>query len=859
MLNLFISYSHQDEELVRAFIRHLAPLKSNGVLKEWYDRKLVPGEKFLDDINNYLDNADIICLMISSHFLASDSCINELKRAIEISNAKGIRVVPIIISPCMWTENKELSSILAIPTDGKPIDSYPKVDEALLETCNWINNLCKSINLIKNLEFKPEFAEFLNSADILSKSHSNKETLNVDDIFVFPKLKCYDDVEVSHPVIAEVFKKKILTYNKLIIAGENQSGKTTFCKVLFKIYLELNYVPVFIEDDDKYLGSPLLKIQNSLKEQYVDLNYDDIEISRIVPIIDNFHFAKHQDKYIEQYSIFEKQVLIVDEIFGLNLKNQNKIKDYSKFKIREYSATERDELIRKWINIKESGSIQSNPNYFQQSIDEKTELIEHSLGVIFGKGIMPSYPFFILSLLAAQDIQKPLDSEITSQGHCYQALIYLYLRKQGVRNDQIDIYTNFLTEVAYYIYSKNGNNLNNDEFLEFQEIYKMKYNLPISITEIIKNLSKVNICKFNGFNQFGFCYNYIYYFFVAKYLSEKLVENKSVINNILSNLHKDENAYITIFIAHHTKSDYVLDELLLNAELLFENFEPATLDKLEMSFFDKNEDKIIKAILPSFDHNVIEERKRLLEEKSKVEEENDDDKSFVNESEEPDYNNKNDIAELFATNLRLSIKTVEVMGLIIKNRSGSLDKNRLEYMFEQGIKVHLRILSSFIELIKDEKAEIEIIDFITERINQVKLEKEDGNKELSIDKIKKLAKSIYWNINFGVLHGFVTKAIHSLGSSNLLLISQAVSDKLNTPSSVIINQGIRMWYGKNLRIEEIESKLKDNSFSITAQNLLKYKIVEHTKMHKLDYKELQKIEQKLRIPISKVQNNQQKN
>ena len=537
--------------------------------------------------------------------------------------------------------------------------------------------------------------------------------------------------------------------------------------------------------------------------------------------------------------------MIVDDIFGLNIKNQNRIKDYNKFKIKEFTPIERNELIKRWIQIKEDTNIQINPNHLQQSIDEKTELIENSLGIIFGKGIMPSYPFFILSLLAAQDTQKPLDSEITSQGHCYQALIYLYLRKQGVKNDQIDIYTNFLTELAYFIYENSGNSMDNENFQKFLADYKSKFNLPISITDMVQVLSKVNICKFDSLNQFNFCYSYIYFFFVAKYLAEHLEHKKIFINKIVSNLHKDENAYITVFIAHHTKSNYLLDELLLNAEMLFEKYLPATLDTEELSFFDKHEDEIVKAILPSFEHNSVEEREKLLVEKSKMEEV----RKQTNENSDSDFDQASN--ELI-TNLRLSIKTVEVMGLIIKNRSGSLDKQRLEYIYEQGMKVHLRILKSFIDLICEEKAEQEFMEFLTERINKAIQEKQEENKELSIDKIEKLVRTIYWNINFGVLHGFMTKAMHSLGSSNLLNISQAVNDRLKTPSAFIINHGIRMWYGKNLRLDEIEVRLKDKDFSKTAQNLMKFKIVEHCRQHKIEFKDLHKIEQKLHIPTAKI-------
>jgi hypothetical protein len=845
MLKLFISYSHKDETLVSKFINHIAPLKNSGLISEWYDRKIETGEEFQNEIDNNLDNADIICLMISDSFLASKACLQEKDVALKLRNSKGIKVIPVIISPCAWTMHTELNPLLASPTDGKPVTSFADQNEGWLDAVNWITKACRSVIRIKNLKTTDEFNNFLNSADILTKSHHNKETLNLNDIFVYPKLKSYDAEEASHRYDAENLKQDILSFNKLIIAGENQSGKTTLCKVLFQIYRDLNYVPVFLEDDNKYLGKPSNKLEKAFSEQYQEANYADIDPKRIVPILDNFHAAKHQEKYIEQFHDFPKQVLIVDDIFGLNIKNQNRIKDYTKFKIKEFTPIERNELIKRWIQIKEDTNIQINPNHLQQSIDEKTELIENSLGIIFGKGIMPSYPFFILSLLAAQDTQKPLDSEITSQGHCYQALIYLYLRKQGVKNDQIDIYTNFLTELAYFIYENSGNSMDNDNFQLFLADYKNKFNLPISITDMVQVLSKVNICKFDSLNQFNFCYSYIYYFFVAKYLAEHLEQKKDSINKILSNLHKDKNAYITVFIAHHTKSNYLLDELLLNAEMLFEKYSPATLDTEELSFFDKHEDEIVKAILPSFEHNSVEERKKLLVEKSKMEE---DRKQTIEDSESDLDQASNELV----TNLRLSIKTVEVMGLIIKNRSGSLDKQRLEYIYEQGMKVHLRILKSFINLICEEKAEQEFIEFLTERINKAIEEKQEENKELSIDKIEKLVRTIYWNINFGVLHGFTTKAIHSLGSSNLLNISQAVNDRLKTPSAFIINHGIRMWYGKNLRLDEIEARLKDKDFSKTAQNLMKFKIVEHCRLHKIEFKDLQKIEQKLHIPTAKM-------
>ncbi|WP_374504521.1 TIR domain-containing protein [Flavobacterium sp.] len=846
MLKLFISYSHKDETLVSNFISHIAPLKNNEIISEWYDRKIETGEEFQIDIDNNLENADIICLMISSNFLSSIACLKEKDDALDLRNKKGIRIIPVILSPCAWSIHKELSNLLAIPTDGKSITSFVDQNEGWLDAINWIINVSESVNTIKKLKLKKDFESFLNSSDILTKSHKNKEVLNLEDIFVYPKLKCYDGEEVSHKYDAEKFKSEILKFGKLIIAGENQAGKTTLCKMIFTIYRNLNYIPIYLEDENKFLGNPKVRIEKAFFEQYDSEDFDLLDIKRVVPIVDNFHFAKYQDKYIEEYESFKFQVLIVDDIFGLNFKNQSLIKEYNKFKIREFTAIERNDLIIKWIKIKEDSEIQINSNHLQQSIDQKTELIENSLGIIFGKGIMPSYPFFILSLLAAQDSQNPLDSEITSQGHCYQALIYLYLKREGVKNEQIDIYSNFLTELAFWIFEKERSSLDNSEFEKFIEYYKINFNLPISIKDLVKTIANVNICKFDSLNQYNFCYSYIYYFFVAKYLSEHIKSKKSIIDKILSNLHKDENAYITVFIAHHTKSNYLLDELLLNAEILFEKYNPVTLDTNELSFFDKHEDKIIQAILPSFKHDAEYERRKILENKSNIE----DAKSKNYQKEH--ISKSDEIANDLVTNLRLSIKTVEVMGLIMKNRSGSLDLKRLEYIFEQGLKVYLRILSSFIEIIKDETAEQEIIELLTERINQIIEERADEEKELSIEKIEKLVRSIYWNLNFGVLHGFITKTIHSLGSMNLLNISQAISDKEKTPAAFVVNQGIKMWYAKNLRVDEIANRISEKDFSKTAERIIKFKVVEHCRLHKIEYKDLQNIENKLHIPSKKM-------
>src|SRR5699024_2469828 len=131
---------------------------------------------------------------ISANFLASKACQNEIDEALKLRIKKGIRVIPIILSPCAWLEYPRLKKLLAFPTDGKPISTFNDVNEGWHDVFKLLKKVCTEIQAIKSLEIEDTFKEFLNSAEILTNSHSQKEKLLLDDIFVYPLLNMYDEV-----------------------------------------------------------------------------------------------------------------------------------------------------------------------------------------------------------------------------------------------------------------------------------------------------------------------------------------------------------------------------------------------------------------------------------------------------------------------------------------------------------------------------------------------------------------------------------------------------------------------------------------------------------------------------------------
>ncbi len=129
---LFFSYSHKDEILRDQLETQLTMLKRQGVISVWHDRRLIVGDHVDAGISKQLEDADIILLLVSPDFLASEYCYSvEMSRALERHASGEARVIPVILRPCEW-QHAPFGKLLATPTDGKPVTKWADPDEAFL-------------------------------------------------------------------------------------------------------------------------------------------------------------------------------------------------------------------------------------------------------------------------------------------------------------------------------------------------------------------------------------------------------------------------------------------------------------------------------------------------------------------------------------------------------------------------------------------------------------------------------------------------------------------------------------------------------------------------------------------------------
>ena len=144
-VKLFYSYAHKDEQLRNKLDTHLKILERQGLIAPWHDRLIRAGEEWAEEIDTNLKIAEIILLLVSADFIASDYCYsNEMKLALERHEAGEARVIPIILRDVNWTK-APFARLQALPKDGKAVTLWPDRDTAWRNVSEGIERAIQSI------------------------------------------------------------------------------------------------------------------------------------------------------------------------------------------------------------------------------------------------------------------------------------------------------------------------------------------------------------------------------------------------------------------------------------------------------------------------------------------------------------------------------------------------------------------------------------------------------------------------------------------------------------------------------------------------------------------------------------------
>jgi TIR domain len=131
-MKLFYSYAPADESLRKELEDHLALLQRQGYISGWHHGSIGAGSDWQEETTAQLNAAQIILLLISASFMASDFCYGtEMTRALQRHAAGEARIIPILLRPCDW-QNAPFSHLQPLPANKTPITKWPDRDEAFL-------------------------------------------------------------------------------------------------------------------------------------------------------------------------------------------------------------------------------------------------------------------------------------------------------------------------------------------------------------------------------------------------------------------------------------------------------------------------------------------------------------------------------------------------------------------------------------------------------------------------------------------------------------------------------------------------------------------------------------------------------
>jgi hypothetical protein len=351
---------------------------------------------------------------------------------------------------------------------------------------------------------------------------------------------------------------------------------------------------------------------------------------------------------------------------------------YKKFQILQFGKKLRHRLIKKWCSLGPLGSL--------QEVDLKVDAAESLVNTVIGKNLVPEQPIYLLILLQSADQNQAGELQNSSFSHYYQYLITRSLYQVNVKTQELDEYQNYLSHLAWYLQDRDAKEIDLDEFRRFNEGFSQIFT-SVDFDRRLHLLTEARILTRRG-DFYSFAYPYVYFFFIGRYLASKVhtdQEIKSWVLDACQKLYIRDKANAVLFLTHHDNNPWVITQI---AEVMRRCF----ADKVPMEL--NGDTDSINALITRTSELVLEAPNvaRNQEESRAFSD------SVAVRAEEPELHPDDPNTDLaFLARWNLLMKTAQILGQILKNYYGSLEKPFKAELIGEVFDGPLRALRIFLE------------------------------------------------------------------------------------------------------------------------------------------------------------------
>lgn len=707
-------------------------------------------------------------------------------------------------------------------------------------------------NLVSNkFEIKNLFFEKLQDTGV-SYSHQSKEKLTMSDIFIYPKIKriTHENEQIKRLSSSEILS---IPFKKIILIGEEFTGKTTLLKKIFIDAMNANILPLYLECDEiRKAGKSVDKLlEKSINEQYVQrtlVDFTNTDAEKLV-LIDNFDEIRNDKKTLKNLmsiieNIFDRIIITVGddyEISEYGLIDEPILGDeYIRYNLLKFGFQLRYDLVNKWNSIKQECSNE------RKILLLKNDNASRMIDTIIGRNYIPSTPFFLLTMLQSFDDNQSNDMKTSSYGYYYQYLITSNLGLSSVNKEQLDEIFNYITELSYHFYCNKKQEDSKENLWIFNKKFCDEYGVQIDFGDRFNLLVNAKILNKTAENYYCFKYHYIYYFFIAKYFADHLNESEVTvsIDLMIESLNHKQSMSILMFITHHTKDETILNKIVNKAQKLFSGVKPAEID-IDADFINTIIDNLPDIEFTSQDRLTFRrESERLRDEISNDTSDDSENPQTPSKDTKSNVQNVNDLYE----ELSLSFRSLELLGQLSRNYYGSLKMQQKEKLLEAAIETPLRSLGYLLDLLSREPDKL--IDALESKINEM-LHTKNSYTNLQV---REVAKQILFRMVLGISYNMVTKISSSIGSTQLQLVINKVCDELGSNSGKIIKLASMLELGQNLSMDELKEIIHNINNNHLSSMLVKTIVINYLYMFERSDQDVQRICHIAKIsyaPISK--------
>jgi predicted MPP superfamily phosphohydrolase/ABC-type oligopeptide transport system ATPase subunit len=695
-------------------------------------------------------------------------------------------------------------------------------------------------------ENNPVFSKKLNEAGTGFSHPSNRgnRELTLKELYVYPELKFANAFSKNqHTIQSSNVPTFVYSQDYLQIAGAPTSGKSTLARALYvDLQSYAGLVPVLL-DGRNIKGASRQDLERAVEgafsEQYrapLFERFRQFDKDKKVLLIDDWHrcrfSAQLRKKIIDTLRLdFGRVIVFSDDVSLFQLLADagkgggSSAPEYCE--IKQFGYHLRSELIRKWHVIGTEAELDD------LELTSRISTSENLLDTLVRKGIVPSWPLFILSVLQTSSLATEDTASYGSYGHLYEALLTKRMASAGKKKSTLGLKYTYLSMIAYDMFVSGRNVLTEAEVREVHKRYERDYDILVDQKELWAELAAAHVLTQTG-EEFQFQYKYAYYFSVAKYFQQGIgnvheAESlRSQLSAMVACVHDEDSAHILIFYIYLTKDRQIIDQLLVAASRIYSEKERVHLTT-DIDFVNnlrsRSPDVLIAA--NNVDNNRKERRSKMDE--SEAAEEN---KNVV--SAKTAYSDT--ISD--ALKIEFAFKCLQVMGQVVKNFPLDLKGDLKLDLMQQSYDLTLRTLRSFLNII-----ELNVSNLLGLFDNAFRMYQPLSKK--SDEEVRDASKAVMVRLTEFCIFGIIKRLSLAVGVVDLKETYRQVKQLAgegDVPTR-LIDLSIKLdhfGYIPEREVEDLELQLRNN---ITAYTILKLLIADFIQLFPCSYQVEQRMVQ----------------